>query len=538
MKRIAIDILFLLLIVTHLIGQVVLLGDFSIDDLALATHLEATKDTMSHQQIIQQMKNIIKKGDEHSLKGILTAQRSYPPLFYYPIAVFLASFSFDKEYYVIRCSVLLFSVLIFLLLYGYFRKKGDPLTGIWAVSLTACCPFFLDYSTATTPHMFVVLCVLFLFILSKKTDNFHQRGWSLFFGFMSGLCLFAKDDVLIYCFVIYLISAIPIIIKPTRQQIRNLVFSLCLFGNFFAYFFYFYIYHDIVKGDLIYQFIRNEPEVIGSAALFSFPSFSFYGRMLYEFLVGPYVIGIICFATIIHFIRPRLYRERNVIFFCIIAIMIFTAIPHKNPEYISPLIPLMAILCARGISAIRFRIIQGVMIVAVCYLTVSAYMPPLLCNSLSARDVTQFEFAKAWDMVEEHIGYTSKKISVPVLGVSDGIVFYLSLKSYEKDYNIEPYLLAVSFAYPLEYINNFPKAPFFIYVSYSEKKRWPTQEELWDKFKQIHLADSNVVLQDWQKVVDSKDLFIEVASAQMILDAKKVHVFLYENRERLKEKEL
>ncbi|MFC1809432.1 ArnT family glycosyltransferase [Candidatus Omnitrophota bacterium] len=241
MKRTTVDILFLLLIVIHIIMHIILLGDFSINDLALATNLEDRKDCRAHQANIQNAKQIIEGGNDYSLMEIINVNRDYPPLFHYLMAL-LASFSFDKEYYVIRCGALLFSVLIFFLLYGYFRRKNDPLTGLWAVLFAACSPFFLRYSSAATPHVFMGLCVLFLFILSEKTDSFRNLKWSLFLGVISGVCLFVKQEMLIYCFVLYCILAIPVVLKPTRQQIGNLVLSLCLFGSFFAFFFYLYIY--------------------------------------------------------------------------------------------------------------------------------------------------------------------------------------------------------------------------------------------------------------------------------------------------------
>ncbi|MFC1809358.1 ArnT family glycosyltransferase [Candidatus Omnitrophota bacterium] len=535
MRRTTIDILFLLLITAHLIGQLVLLGDFSVDDLALMTRFEDTKDAPAHQQNIQEIKHIIKDGDKHSLIEILTFQRGYPPMFHYIMAL-IASFSFGEEYYVIRCGVLLFSVLIFFLLYGYFRRKNDHLTGLWAVLITACSPFFLRYSTATTPHMFMGLCVFFLFVLCERTDNFRNRGWSLFFGIMSGVCLFAKHEVLIYCFALYCISAIPVIVKPTKQQIKNLVFSLYLFGNIFIYFAYFYIYDT----DISHRLAVKEYGRIKNAGLFSLQAFSFCGRMLFKNLMGPYIMGIACVATVIHFIKPQLYRKRNVIFFCVIVLMIFTFVPAKWPEYISPLVVFIALICARAISMIRFRIVRSVLVIVACYLTVSAYAGPLFDNRICTRDITQYEYTKVWDMVEERIvGDVSDIIQIEVLGIyqSKFIHSYLNLRAIQEGYSVDAGSVS-KVAYPLNEINGFPSIPLFIYVSNSEKKTWPIQAELWDQFEGVaEPKDKNITLQHWQKVVDSKDFFVEVARTQVILESKRVYVFLYENRERLKENE-
>ncbi|MFC1809433.1 ArnT family glycosyltransferase [Candidatus Omnitrophota bacterium] len=539
MKRITVDILFLLLIVVHIIVHIVLLGDFSIDDISLAAKLEGRKDCRAHQSNIQKAKQIIKGEDDYSLREIINVHREYPPLFHYLMAS-LALFFPNKEYYVIRCGALLFSVLIFFLLYGYFRRKNDPLIGFWAVLLTACCPFFLMHSTATTPHVFMSLCILFLFVLSERTDNFRNWRWSLFFGIMSGVCLFAKQEMFIYCFALYSILAIPVILKPTKQQIGNLVISLCLFGNFFAYFFYCYIYNQL--GHLFRSTVDYSSYPVGSYPQVPYEVFSYYGKMLFSAeLLGIYIGGIACVATVIHFIKPHLRKEQNIIFFCVISLVIFTVIFTKCSEYISPLIPFIAIICARGISVIRFRVVQMAVVIIICCLTVNTYAEAIIERSLCSIDATQFEYGKIWDMVEGHITRdTADPIVIQVCGVKSGTVIgYILLRSEYKGYRNIWMDRISDLAYSgKENIDTFTKIPLFIYITYSEKDSWPTQEELWDKFKQIHLAESNVVSQDWQKVVDSKDLFTEIAREQMILEGEIVHVFLYENRERNKEKEL
>ncbi|MFC1809360.1 ArnT family glycosyltransferase [Candidatus Omnitrophota bacterium] len=543
MKKITIDILFLLLIVAHLIGQLVLLGDFSVDDLGLATILERNKDDNRHQHMIQSIKGMIKYDDDYSLMDIIEIFPYYPPIFHYLMALF-ASFFFGGGYYAIRCGVLLFSVLIFFLLYGYFRRKGDLLTGLWAVLFAACSPFFLRYSTATTPYIFMCLCVLFLFIISEKTDSFRNLGWSLFFGVMSGMCLFVKNEVLIYCCALYLISAISIIVKPTKRQISNLVMSFCLFGNFLVYFIYLYIYPFFGEW---YRVTLNYTDYRGMQKFFSETPFFLYGKILFTDLAGPYFTGIVAIASIIYFIKPRLRKERNIIFFCVIPLIMFTFIITKNPEYISPLVPFIAILCARGISMIPFRIFQGVIVIVACYLTVSAYAMPLFNNRLCAIDTTQFEFSKIWDMVDNHIVKdTRETVRILIMANKEGhedIIEYLRLRLlFERDKYADVHVEnMLDRDYSLEWFIRLEAVPFFIYTAYSEENNWPTEEDLWYLLKEEHHIvedDENIMPLCWKKVLDSKDSFNEVARVQATIGGRPLYVFLHENQEQLKGKEL
>ncbi|MFC1809359.1 ArnT family glycosyltransferase [Candidatus Omnitrophota bacterium] len=541
MKKITIDILFLLLIVAHLIGQLVLLGDFSVDDLAFATVLEQTKDTYQHQNMILTIKNIIKYDNDYSLMDIIDVYPLYPPTFHYLMALLVSFFS-GGGYYVIRCGVLLFSVLIFFLLYGYFRRKKEPLTGLWAVLFAACSPFFLKYSTATTPYMFMCLCVLFLFIVSEKTDSFRNWGWSLFLGIMSGLCLFVKNEVLMHCCALYLVLAIPVILKPTRRQIGNLVICLCLFGNFLIYFLYLYIYPAFENW---YSVTIDYTRYGGMQNFFSEFSVLSYSKMLFTALIGPYFTGIVAVAGIIYFIKPHFRKERNIIFLCVIPIIIFSFIITRSFEYVSPLVPLIAILCARGISMIPFRVFQGVIVIIACYLTVSAYAPPLFNNRLCTIDTTQFEFSKIWDMVDDRI-VTGTPETLPILimgnkAEDESIENYFHLRvlcegnKYD-DIHVEN-VIGMNYARGLTY--SLAKTPIFIYVSYSEEDRWPTQEKLWHLLEDHDIATrgENGIPFYWQEVMGSKDSFNEVARVQATIGGKLVYVFLYENRKRIKEKE-
>ncbi|MFC1809361.1 ArnT family glycosyltransferase [Candidatus Omnitrophota bacterium] len=536
MKKITIDILFLLIIVAHIIVQIILLGDFSIDDMALATQLEQTKDSASHQENIQKMKRLIKEANKPLLMDMMYIDPIYPPLFYYTVMP-IALFSFDKEYYAIRCGILLFSVLIFFLLYGYFRRKNNPLAGIWAVLFTACSPFFLRYSTATTPHMFMCLCVLFLFVLSEKTDSFRNWGWSLFFGIMSGVCLFAKNEMLIYCCVLYLVSSVPVIAKPTRRQISNLVMSLCLFGNFFVFFFYLYIYSDIIHGALMARLSGGVHSYIAHAGLFSFASFSFYGWALFKRLAGPYITIVLCAAIIVHVIKPHLRKKCNIIFLCVISLIIFTAILAKFPEYISPLIPLIAIICARGISAIRFRVVQSVIVVVVCSLTLNTYADLVVQDSLCARDTTQFEYGKIWDMLEDHItNDASKTIRIQVLGVFEGsdVHRYLELRKFQENYKNFDASSTLIMDYPEDAINALTSVSFCIYVSYSEKNTWPTQEEFSSVRRKLSREYRDFNPFHLEKMEESRNSFNEVARVPVTIHGIPLYAFLYENREQNK----
>ncbi|MFC1809357.1 hypothetical protein ACFL3D_04470, partial [Candidatus Omnitrophota bacterium] len=216
----------------------------------------------------------------------------------------------------------------------------------------------------------------------------------------------------------------------------------------------------------------------------------------------------------------------------------------KAPAYISPQIPFIAIICARGISVIRFRVIQGIVVIVICCFTVNTYAETIIEKSLYSVDMTQLEHGKIWDMLEEYIVTntleTTPGIDVYILGVREsiGLKGYLSLRKLQEGYRNIWLTQASTLRGPLDAINGFAETPLFIYMSYSEENSWPTETELWNTFNNIKFRDGNITLQHWKKIVDSKDSFNEVARIQATIRGTRLHVFLYENRERFKEKKI
>ena len=286
----------------------------------------------------------------------------YPPLTYTLTAPFQQIFGVGLDGATVLNSVLLAILLV--TVYGLGRHLCDRQVGLWAAAICIVMPnlYFwrLDYLLDWTVMTFTVLAFTALTLWRSQTRRRGQWLWALLFGIAWGLGLMAKQNVMFFLFVPLVWVGVGRLWQRRWEQVAQLLTSFLVS---IPIWFPWYSTNFIYLFSTSHNANRTPGTAEGDPALTTLAAWTHYWRQLPEsvswvLLVVP-VVGLLLYGW------RDLWRNRAttknlgwLLLYCGGSYLICSAIFNKDPRFIMPYLPILAILLAYGLTRWRFEWVQ------------------------------------------------------------------------------------------------------------------------------------------------------------------------------------
>lgn len=154
-------------------------------------------------------------------EGSKFPQYPYPPLVHFVAIIFYKIFGVSLQ--TARTSVILFSIVFILSMYGIGKEFGNELSGAAVAALSASAPqilifsrmFFLDFPQAAMSAL--------VFYLILKTNNYRETGYSFLLGVVLGLALLTKWSTVFFIYFPIIWFIIPTLYKNWKNAISMII---------------------------------------------------------------------------------------------------------------------------------------------------------------------------------------------------------------------------------------------------------------------------------------------------------------------------
>ncbi len=154
-------------------------------------------------------------------EGSKFPQYPYPPLVHFVAVIFYKIFGASLQ--TARMSVILFSIVFILSMYGIGKEFGNELSGVAVAALAASAPqilifshmFFLDFPQAAMTAL--------VFYLMLKTNNYRETGYSYLLGIILGLALLTKWSTVFFIYFPVIWFIIPALYKGWKNAISMII---------------------------------------------------------------------------------------------------------------------------------------------------------------------------------------------------------------------------------------------------------------------------------------------------------------------------
>ncbi len=145
----------------------------------------------------------------------------YPPILYINSFPFFSILGISMES--ARLSLIIFSVIFLLAMFGIGKELGDSFSGLAVMALAASSPHFLNLSRSFYTDLpqiaFTALSLYFLI----KSNSFSDRLSSVFLGVALALSFLSKWSTAFFILFPIMWFFIPIIIKKVNNNINRLI---------------------------------------------------------------------------------------------------------------------------------------------------------------------------------------------------------------------------------------------------------------------------------------------------------------------------
>jgi len=171
-----------------------------------------------------------------NIGGSKFPQYPYPPLVHFIAIIFYKIFGISLIS--ARMSVILFSIIFILSMYGIGKEFGNELSGLAVAALAASAPQVLIFS-----HMFFLdfpqtAMTALVFYLILKTNNYRETGYSYLLGVILGLALLTKWSTIFFIYFPVIWFIIPILYKNKKNILFMAIPTLIM--SFFVWRIYSY----------------------------------------------------------------------------------------------------------------------------------------------------------------------------------------------------------------------------------------------------------------------------------------------------------
>lgn len=286
----------------------------------------------------------------------------YPPLTYISAAPFQQIFGTSPDHAVI--VNLLFSAILIISVYGIAKHLFNQKAGFWAAVICLLLPrlytvrleYLLDYPlTALVTASFWCLTV---WRDAKKT--LPGWRWALSFGCCFGLAMMTKQSVLWFLllplFWLFIANLWQRKWQKIRQLIGGLLVSTFIFGFWYRTNWIFFLSAE-QRGIVESAMLEGDP-ALNTIAAWTHYWYDLPNAVSFPLLVIP-LVGLL--LSLVTTLKKQTYlqiRERRrtalklawLAFYLIAAYLVCSSIVNKNPRYIMPYLPTLAVVLGYGLS--------------------------------------------------------------------------------------------------------------------------------------------------------------------------------------------
>ncbi len=261
---------------------------------------------------------------------------------------------------------------VFFLIPLYFIYKiGEEIdskeTGNIAMILFALVPVVYGLSRQFGHRDYHLLATMtFNIYCLIKTNNFHERKWSILYGLSSGIGLLIKDTMLIYLFPTF-VCAVIIALREKYDARRKINIAIAL------------ICGTILIGGIYFQpqtikKIFSDPVTLVVPILFP-ESLRVMTLNLYEQLLSPPIFFIFVLG-LVYFFKKYKYKNKGIILVWIFApwLIIFLMPHYKVPEYLTGFIPPIVLVSSIFLSHIKQSSIKKAVLIFLIIIGIIQYI--------------------------------------------------------------------------------------------------------------------------------------------------------------------
>jgi hypothetical protein len=244
-----------------------------------------------------------------------------------------------------RVVVALLGVVTLLVVYLLGKELYTPQVGVLAAAILAVMPYHVVVTRQVLLDGPMVLAATATLLFVVKYAKTGRLAWMLAAGAALGLTMLAKESSVVLVGAVYVFFALtPGVRRPVSASLLGFAVAVSLFAL-----------HPIsvalsghvstTKAYLVWQLVRRPNH-----------SFSFYFDTV-PWAVGPLVL--IFAAVAVWLVRRRKqpgWREVLLVAWIVVPTAAFTIWPTKGFQYLLPCAPALAVLAARGLLSVRWRL--------------------------------------------------------------------------------------------------------------------------------------------------------------------------------------
>ncbi|MGB0563845.1 MAG: ArnT family glycosyltransferase, partial [Spirulinaceae cyanobacterium] len=351
-------------------------------------------------------------------QGYWQLSHKYPPLTYTLTAPFQGLLGVGLDQATLLNSLLL--AILLLTVYGLGRHLVNRRVGLWAAGICCLMPnlYFwrLDYLLDWTLVTFTVLAFGALTVWRSQTQSgqpaWQRWLWAILFGIAWGLGLMAKQSVMFFLFVPLVWVSVARLWQRRWGQIAQLFVSFLVSIP---------IWLPWYRTNFIYLFSTSHNANVtpgtaeGDPALNTLAAWTHYLRQLPESVSWPLLVvpllGLVLFGW--RDWRQDLPRLKNLawlLLYLVGSYLICSAIFNKDPRFIMPYLPILAILLAEGLTRWRWDWLR--------WATITVATLVMLCKLYPIPHTAEFAqlLSPSWQI------YPTRSRAVPIAAMVDEVI--------------------------------------------------------------------------------------------------------------------
>lgn len=274
-----------------------------------------------------------------------------PPLSYLPAGVVLGLIGTSPDAIALAHGLLWFLVLISGSYFLAARTIGAS-GGLLAAILTAGTPLFLGQSQLPMLDVPLAAVTVYAVWALVECDGFRNRRASLLLGVCCGAGMLAKQSFVVAMLGPLLFEGYVLLrsggLEPARRNhaLQALFVALLVAGPWYAAY--------LPSTLRFIAFSASQGAVEGDPSSLSLAGLLFYPRSFVVYSLGPVLSGVAAISLVV-LLFARNERLRAPILLAISSLFVVFALvhPNKDPRYLAPALPLLAVAIACAVAKIR-----------------------------------------------------------------------------------------------------------------------------------------------------------------------------------------
>lgn len=301
-------------------------------------------DAANHTLISFKIANQIR---EFNAIGVLESSEYYP-MFVHTLGALL-TFAVGQDIKILQLIGTIFFAVAIIVLYLHTKLLyGNSKLAFFSATLFSFFPIVFSESRRFMLDLPLTAMFLVCLYLIEKSKNLTESKFSLYFFVALGLLLITKWTGLVFIAIPLIISLIKVI-KTNQSKLffkNNLIgLPIALLISLPWYFTNFDSFYSLSQ-------INVEAYADQPGNLFSFENLLYYFRLFINYQVSP-ILALIFFILAVPFYKKA--NRKWLLVFISLAYLFFTFLSNKDPRYLMPLLPLVAIVIAFGVNEVDKR---------------------------------------------------------------------------------------------------------------------------------------------------------------------------------------